>query len=211
MTFPVRLLATIRTNPKMAASKDSLRRDILSRRRSLLPTWAQENSKVIVDKIVNWPQYKKAQRVMFYLAMVDEPSMDELISDALKTGKTVAVPHMGSKYGLMDAAVINSLDELVFGRLNLRVPNPDKLVVSDPNSLDLILVPGVAFDPRGVRLGMGAGYYDRFLQKACHAQMAGICWDFQLVSDLPQEVHDIPVQWIITEERLITVCGKGKM
>ena len=191
-------------------SKQDLRRELVTQRRSLSPNWIAEQSDALSDRIAQWQLFKQAKSVMLYLAMADEPQMDSLISLALKLGKSVSVPALTAKYGHMEAALITSFEDLVIGKLGLRMPDLSRAQIADPATIDLVLVPGVAFDHAGNRLGMGAGYYDRFLARAIHAKTAGVIWDVQLVSAVIREDHDVPVQYVITEEQIL-LCKRGKI
>ena len=191
-------------------SKQDLRRELVTQRRSLSPNWIAEQSDALTDRISQWQLFKQANSVMLYLAMADEPQMDGLISLSLNQGKSVSVPALTTKYGYMEAALITSFEDLVIGKLGLRMPDLSRAQIADPATMDLVLVPGVAFDHAGNRLGMGAGYYDRFLARAIHAKTAGVIWDVQLVSAVIREDHDVPVQYVITEQQIL-LCKRGKI
>lgn len=191
-------------------TKTTLRQEILARRRSLPATWIAEHSITAVETIANWSAFQQAHSVMLFLSMPDEPQMDNLIRIALQHGKQVCIPALGNVQGHMQAAAIQNLDDLVIGKLGLRMPDLAKTPTIHPAELDFVLVPGVAFDIAGNRLGMGAGYYDRFLSKTVNALTAGIAWHFQLLSSLIAEKHDIPVHYIISEQG-IKLCRRGKM
>jgi len=135
--------------------------------------------------------------------------MLSIIEHAWRQGKTVCVPHMRQQFGLMDAGQIDSMDDLVQGRFNLMVPDPRKLKVVDPNSIDLIVVPAVAYDDKGHRLGMGAGYYDRFIPHAHHAVLIGAIWSSQIVDKVPVEQYDQSVHYLLSEDRIIC-CAPAK-
>lgn len=190
--------------------KKEMRREILLRRNTLSTGWVNSQSELIVRFLTNWEPFLQAQNVMLYLAMPGEPNIDGLILFALENGKQVSVPLLTEKFGYMESAAITGLQDLKKGKLNLRVPDPEKITIVDSESIDLILVPAVAFDLNGNRLGMGAGYYDRFLSQATKANTLGVAWSFQMVPFVASEEHDIPVQYVITEEK-ITICSKGKM
>jgi 5-formyltetrahydrofolate cyclo-ligase len=147
---------------------------------------------------------------MFYVAMPDEAQTELLISDALKRGKRVYVPLLGEKYGEMSAAGIASLDELVVGKYGLKMPRRNKIIAVAPDAIDVIVVPGVAFDRSGNRLGMGAGYYDRFFPKTRCDVLLGLAWEFQVVEEVPGEVHDVRMQYLLTEEGFHTCCEGGE-
>jgi len=190
--------------------KKEMRREILLRRNALSANWVNSQSALTVGFLTNWEPFLQAKNVMLYLAMPGEPNIDDLILFALENGKKVSVPLLTEKFGYMESAAITGLQDLKTGKLNLRVPDPEKITIVDPGSLDLILVPAVAFDLNGNRLGMGAGYYDRFLTQASKACTLGVAWSFQIVPFVAAEEHDVPVQYVITEEK-ITICSKGKM
>lgn len=189
--------------------KPSLRQQILAKRRQLTPQQVMNASHIITKELFSWDIFCKAQVCMVFLSMTDEPQMDTIIQHMLDEGKTVCVPRPGPEFGLMDAAIINSLSSVVTGRLGIRTPDAGCPAI-EPQLIDLVLVPGVAFDRAGARLGMGAGYYDRYLRCSSNAILAGIAWSFQIVQDLPQEQHDIPVQWLVTEDGIYD-CIQGKI
>ncbi len=190
--------------------KKDLRREILSRRCSLPSHWVADQSAQTVLRVAAWEPFHKASTVMLYLAMPGEPQMDDLIRLALEAGKRVCVPALGNRYGHMEAAAINGFHDLIIGKLGLRMPDLSRTTILDPATIDLVLVPGVAFDPNGNRLGMGAGYYDRFLARTACAVTAGLSWEFQILPCLAVEDHDIPVHYVISEEK-ISLCKRGKM
>ncbi|MBP2634133.1 MAG: yqgN [Firmicutes bacterium] len=182
------------------SAKQELRKNILAVRRGMSPEEVAAGSAKLADHLCAWPVYQSAKNIMLYLAMPDEPHMDKVISHALAAGKTLCVPHMRETRGLMDAAIITNLDDLVVGQFNLLTPNPATLKLLDPSELDLIIVPGVAFDKEGRRLGMGAGYYDRFLLKAAKTELIGAAWAAQILEKVPTDEHDRPVNYLVTEE-----------
>ena len=140
---------------------------------------------------------------MFYLAMSDEVQTDLIISDALMRGKRVCVPILGKKYDEMTAAEITSLDDLVIGKYGLKMPDPDNSKSVLPASINMVVVPAVAFDGDGNRLGLGAGYYDRFLPEAINSVLIGMAWGSQLTVKLPNEEHDVRMHYLLTENGLI--------
>jgi len=195
---------------KINNNKKELRREILLRRNALSPDWVNSQSAIIVEALAGWEPFLQAKNVMLYLAMPGEPQIDELILFALAKGKQVSVPFLTEKIGYMQSGAITGLQELKRGKLNLRVPDEKNITIVEPETIDLVLVPGVAFDFAGNRLGMGAGYYDRFLAGIPQVCTLGIAWNFQILPFVMSQEHDIPVQYVVTEEK-ITSCRKGKM
>lgn len=189
--------------------KRLLRQNILQKRRQLSPSEVMATSAKLVSHLLTWDVLQKANICMAFLSMADEPQLDELIRHLLDQGKTVCVPRMGPIFGQMDAAAITNLRDIVTGRIGLRMPAPGSITVP-PSDIEVILVPGVAFDRSGNRLGMGAGYYDRFLQYTPNAVLAGIAWGVQVVGNVPSEQHDIPMRWLVTEDGIYD-CMQGKI
>jgi 5-formyltetrahydrofolate cyclo-ligase len=190
--------------------KRRLRREMLAARRALPGAFVAANSELICGQLRDWPPYRAAKTIMLYLAMPDEPQTDGLISDALARGKTVCVPLLHQAYGQMDAAAIDGFEALTVGRLGLKMPDPAKAVSVDPATIELVVVPGVAFDRRGGRLGMGAGYYDRFLPRLGQAMLVGLAWSCQVIDAVPCDEHDVAMHYLLTEGGFMP-CSGGKM
>ena len=187
--------------------KQELRQGMLARRRERTTDEIAAGSSRIAEHLLKWPLYQTAKTVMLYLAMPDEPQTDAILAHALRSGKTVAVPMLRKEYGLMDAARIRGPEDLITGRLGLRMPDPAKAEIIEPSAFDLIIVPGVAFDLSGNRLGMGAGYYDRFLPLADCATSIGAAWSFQIAPSVPRGQYDVPMQYLLTEGGVQSCAG----
>ncbi len=117
---------------------------------------------------------------------------------------------MRKQFGEMDAAVIENLNDLVNGRFNLLVPNPATLKVMDPQLIDLMIVPGVAYDYYGNRLGMGAGYYDRFIPQAPRTILIGAIWSSYILESIPHHSYDMPVHYLLSEDKIIK-CNRSRI
>lgn len=143
---------------------------------------------------------------MLYLAVGQEPNMDEVMRLAHGLGKNVAVPQILPGAGQMEPVRWLPAIELETGRYGIRqIPVAQRSAV-DAAVLDLIVVPCVAIDRQGIRLGMGGGYYDRFLPRLSpNAVVVGVCWHRQLVSELPAEPHDRRLQYVLTENEFSKV------
>ena len=137
--------------------------------------------------------------------MSDEVQLYSLIEKALAEGKRVALPLIVGK-GVMEAVRVRALSDLVPGAFDIPTVREERREIVDPKSLDCVLVPGAAFSRTGARLGLGAGFYDRFLsEKAPQAQRIAVAFSCQLMEDIPVEAHDVKMQWIVTEKERI-VC-----
>ena len=152
----------------------------------------------INKRIIKSSAFLQAETIMFYASTPTEVDTDKMIEVALRMGKRVALPSIETKNTTLRPYKINSPDELVAGKYGIRSPpKTDEIMVSE---LDLIIVPGLAFDRRGSRLGQGMGYYDRFLsQIPSSCTVVGVCYDMQLFPKLPTNMLDIPVHQVVTE------------
>ncbi len=142
--------------------------------------------------------YLNAELVLLYAALDDEINIDSCIEDALRLGKKVALPACLDDKGNMNFYYINSSDDLISGYFSLREPdvNTAQPVTDFHNSV--CIVPGIAFDKSGGRLGYGKGYYDRFLENFSGISI-GLCYNMLIEDMLPLEEYDIRVDYIVTE------------
>ena len=148
-------------------------------------------------------EYRQAKTVALYAPVHNETDTDELLSEALQAGKQVLYPVVcGHTMVLRRVEHIENLQKGAFG-----IPEPAPGGVDyHADAADLIVIPGVAFDLSGNRIGYGKGYYDRFLQPPRIACLVGLCHDFQVLGVLPPaDMHDVPMDVIITDKRIIHV------
>lgn len=152
------------------------------------------------------PQFRKAQMIMLFLSMPGEVETSTLVVRSWSEGKQVAVPRVDWDNIHMVPVEINSLDTgLKTVRYGVREPAVGKVVPLD--LIDLIVVPGIAFDRNGYRVGRGRGFYDRFLaQRELRAVRCGLCFHEQLIEDVPREAHDATMDLIVTDREAIQ-CG----
>jgi len=141
--------------------------------------------------------------VLFYVSFRSEVSTRQMLAEAWRAGKRVAVPYCVA--GRLELVAIEDPDDLAPGTLGILEPrpelrdNPERRV--DPNEPDLIVVPGLAFDRRGNRLGYGQGYYDKLLRLARpDASLVALAFECQLADAVPHLAHDVPVHKILTEQ-----------
>lgn len=141
---------------------------------------------------------------MAYLSCGSELETDGLIRMIIADRKTAALPVVNpARAGHMSAAAVTCIvADIAAGSFGIREPKGTCAAVQ-PENIDLVIVPGIAFDNRGHRLGYGRGYYDRWLEAVPLDRRWGLCFEEQLVERLPNGIHDLPVAGIITEARLI--------
>ena len=145
------------------------------------------------------PDFKEPRKVLCYASMADEVQIRPLMEKWLSLGVTVALPRITGK-GQMEAMSFTDFDSLVEGEYGILTPDPEKGKIIPPEELDLIIVPGIAFDTRGERLGKGGGFYDAYLARATKAKRIALAFSCQLVAKIPMEAHDVLVHKIITEQ-----------
>jgi 5-formyltetrahydrofolate cyclo-ligase len=150
--------------------------------------------------------WRSAKVLLFYAPLPDEPDLWRLLEDALASGKTVALPRFHPEQGAYVACHITRAgSDLQTGKFGIREPRESCSIIP-LNRLDLVLVPGVAFDLNGHRLGRGKGYYDRLLADAA-GSACGVAFDQQIVSQVPSELHDVRLSCILTPTRWHEVTG----
>lgn len=188
----------------LAANKKALRASIKQKRRALSIEYRQQASRKMQAELTRLPCYQAAEYIMLYMAMPDEVQLDELIAMVLKDGKKAVIP-LVTGAGLMEAVELSDMADLVPDKYGIKTVSEEKRRLIAPDKIDLIIVPGVAFDKAGHRLGMGGGFYDRFMLRASRAVRAALAYDCQLLAAVPAEVHDLTVDYIITEKQNIAL------
>lgn len=175
-----------------------LRSEKLRARRDIPPERQRELSRQIVSKLLASPQFQAAKTVMLYRAAADEVDLDGLALTALAQGKCLCYPRCGSG-GELDALCPGSGEAFQTGRYGIQEPDPARSTPVPPGEIDLVVCPCAAFDEAGNRLGMGGGYYDRFLPKCTRAQVTAAAFEAQKAVKVPMEPWDRPVQAVFTE------------
>ncbi|SFC42129.1 5-formyltetrahydrofolate cyclo-ligase [Clostridium uliginosum] len=187
--------------------KRELRKNILKIRREIDLKEKNEFDKIIENKFYESAFYKHSKNLFIYISYESEIETKDIIKKALKDGKNIYIPRIEDDTKVMDVVKIVSLDNLVENKYGILEPAKDELAV-DPNEFDLIIMPGVAFDKTGGRMGYGAGYYDKYLKKIVKpVSKVAFAYDFQVINEVPIDSHDIPINYILTERENIE-CGK---
>ncbi len=182
--------------------KKELRRQVLARLKSMTSGQQMEASGQACALLRKQALWQQAQSVLFFASLPGELDLWPLLVEALDGGKAVALPRFDAEAGCYRACRIRDLAQDVrSGHLGIREP-VERCGKDVVNRLDLILVPGIAFDLHGRRLGRGKGHYDRLLT-AVHGRTCGAGFDEQLVPRVPVEPHDIHLNCILTPTRWI--------
>lgn len=183
--------------------KKSIRSHILDNRSKLGKIQHKIFSETIINQIYESSFYKDAKTIMTFISFGDEVDTHDFIKRSMKDHKKVVVPITFPKTKEIKPSEILDFDELEIGFYNILTPKEEFIRWIDPKDIDLAIVPGIAFDRHGYRVGYGGGYYDRFLSKYSDIIKVGIAFDLQLIHSVPKEEFDIPVDIIITEKEII--------
>lgn len=195
----------MQTSSTVKTAKKMLRQSVLEARRAMTPATRQTASRQILAELYTLPDFVAARTVFLYASMADEVQLYPLMEYCLLLEKTVCLPLITGP-GTMDAVKLSSMDALIPGKFGIKTIDPVRCELVPPSVIDLIVVPGAAFDARGRRLGLGAGYYDRFMaERAPQARRIALAFDCQLADCVPVEPHDQIVDLVITESRCLKV------
>lgn len=189
------------SNPSISERKKGLRQKMLAMRRALSANETESRSSSLKENILSLPEYKNAKKIMAFLAMRGESNLDGFIRQALLDGKEVYIP-VCLPERQMEAGRLIDMEHFEKGPLGLR-NLPAGYEVTSPESLDLVLIPGLAVSQEGIRLGMGAGYYDRYLARVPFEKRVAALWDFQVIPDIPSEPFDQKIAKIVTDKSVI--------
>ena len=187
--------------------KKEFRKKVLDLRNNQDTNSVDHNSKLIIQKLITMDEVKKAKTIMAYLDFNNEVKTDKLIDTLIYLDKKVLIPITILKEKKLIPSQIKDLsNELKIGTYGIREPKEEFVRPVDNKEIDLVIVPGVAYDKDGYRLGYGGGFYDRFLQTLRDdAITIGVAFDLQIFDDIPKESHDAQLDYIITETKTIKI------
>ncbi len=189
--------------------KQTLKQEIFQKRKSLSKEELKEKSLKIKENLYSLDEFKKAKNIMFYVSFGSEVGTRDIIKELLaKKERTIVVPYVVENYPILQLSELKNFDWLevkTFGILE-----PKELYIREFNyeKLDLVIVPGIVFDKKGHRIGYGHGYYDKFLKTVKKdVKNIGLAFELQVVDEIPEEEHDVPVDCVVTEKRVLK-CSK---
>ena len=171
-----------------------------------------ELSRQICEKFLSLPAYAAAKTPMFYIDVRSEVRTRQHLPQALASGKKIVVPWCNDK-GELELFHLTSMDELAVGMYRILEPKPELRLLPEKQvqaeDLDIVMVPGVAFDRSGARMGHGKGYYDKLLQHARKdAPLVALAFECQLFQEIPVAPHDIFMDMIITQKAIYSGNGR---
>lgn len=179
------------------SEKTSLRKFLLDKRDGTSFDLMKITSKVIQKKIKKIDSFRNAQKIGAYYPIGSEIMTQDIIQEALSEGKEIFLPKVIGKN--IEFRKIENFDNLENGTFDIMEPRNECPV---DNNLDVILVPTVGISPKGVRLGYGHGFYDRFLAEN-KIETISLTLEKQIVKNIPASEHDVIINWIVTEDRII--------
>ena len=178
--------------------KKALRAEIKAKKRAMTEEQIAATSDALAQQLYAHPAYKVAKSIFGYLSYNQEVRTMPMLEQAQRDGKRVAVPKV-----IGDAMIFIWLDDL--SRVELGYCNIPEPIDNGPEAIDetaLVMMPGLAFDPTGRRCGYGGGFYDRYLEQHPHHPTIAMCYGFQMFDHLDTDPHDIPVNYVLSQEVL---------
>ena len=179
--------------------KNEIRKEMLSRRKSMDKSTADELSKKICAVVQALDLYKSAEDLCLYMPVNNETDVMYLAKAAFCDGKNIWMPKVNGRE--MDFFLWDENTEMEKGAFG--IPEPKSQIKLEPNENTLVIMPGAAFSLKYERIGYGGGYYDRFLEKHPECKTAAVCFGFQILPELPSEEHDIKPNAIICEDKVL--------
>lgn len=184
------------------SEKQILRRELRALRRSIAPNEKAELDCLLVENVLTTDLYRDADLILLYAPLADEPNLLAIADAAWRDGKEIAFPRSLTDTHTLSFHTVSSLSELTSGEYGISEP-PTYAPIARMTSQTLCIVPALAFDRSGYRLGYGGGYYDRLLADFC-GRTLGLCYHRFLKISLPRNTYDRAVECLITEKEVLS-------
>lgn len=194
----------------VAAQKQTIRKTILAAREALTLAERAHLNQKIIKRIVAMPEYQRARMVLAYMNFGSEFGGALCAAQVLKDGKHLLLPRVNRASGELELYRVDDLAiQLEQGSWGILEPVPERCErLNQLNAVEFALLPGVAFARDGARLGYGGGFYDKLLARMQpHPVLVAAAFALQIVPEVPQEITDVTVDWIVTEHELIACSG----
>ncbi|MGI5912569.1 MAG: 5-formyltetrahydrofolate cyclo-ligase [Syntrophomonadaceae bacterium] len=182
-------------------NRDELRRNMLSRRRSMTDQEVNNLSRRICSRLERLYPVTKANVIMGYNSINNEVNLIPWLVELKRQGRTIVLPRVQG--GQLQAVEVNDWNNMAPGPFGIKEPLGDPIAIE---KIDVVLVPGIVFDAKGYRLGYGKGYYDLFLpglSKQCFN--CGVCYEYQVIDNVFPHKKDVAVHWIVTDQSEIAI------
>lgn len=184
--------------------KKQIRKEILAKRKALSNVEFLEKSTGVLENIIISDLASSSQNIMAFMDFRNEVATKPVIEYLWALEKAVYIPLVDNSTMTITIHRITDFSDMTLSSFGILEPNPEKTPAVDPNVIDLIFAPGVAFDKSGYRIGYGAGMYDKMLAVMDKKPVvAALSFDLQIVDKVPHESHDVKMDYIITETEII--------
>jgi 5-formyltetrahydrofolate cyclo-ligase len=185
--------------------KDLLRKELLKRRDAIPSEVREAKNRVIRERLVSLEEIRSAKALFFFASFRSEVNTLEAVAQLLQAGKRIVLPKVERERHVLLLYEVRSIEELTAGYME--IPEPSVLTgerMVDINGVDAVIIPGAGFDVAGNRIGYGGGYYDRLLSSLTRdVPVIAPAYEEQIVESVPAEPHDIKVDMIVTDRRVI--------
>ena len=189
-------------------NKKDFRSLMLKKRNDLSKDYIDQANKSISKNFLDLDLYKSSQNIFIFVSYKKEIHTHEIIKTALKEGKNIYIPIVNRKTMLMDVSHLHSFDDLKENYMGILEPVKEDYDIVDPNIIDLVITPGLAFDKAGYRIGYGGGFYDKFFASLTNNPIKmGIGYDKQLVESVVHDSNDKPLDYFLSEKGLYKLGG----
>lgn len=188
--------------------KSELRKRLVCRRDQLSPAEIEHKSSLIASRLFTMEAYDKAATVMFFLSFGSEVNTRHMVEETIKRGKRVLAPKtFPEERELIPAQILDWDKDLVSGAYGIPEPGPRCIYPVNPYLVEMLIVPGVAFDKKGNRIGYGGGYYDRFFTLLNpDTPLVALAYELQIIPNVPVDPWDRQVDYIVTEKQIISTA-----
>jgi len=189
---------------ELITKKQEIREKIFAVRKKMSNNTILAKSRFVIENLKLLEEYKSAKTIMCYISLDSEVNTWEFIKSKLADGKEIVVPYIDVN-DVLSVSKLKSFDNLVVGKYGVLEPK-NKLLYDE--KIDLMILPGLAFDVNGSRIGFGKGYFDKFLSKHTKSVKVALAFEEQIIDFIPTTKYDVYMDVIVTDKRLIkSVCG----
>ena len=196
----------LEANRSVSIIKSRLRREFLAARLRLSKHQVDKKSELISNVLFQLPCYRLAKRIALYFPIRNEVDTYRIFKNATESGKKVYYPRIDKFFLIFHE--VDSIESLKSGNLGIPEPNENSPAISTED-LDLLIVPGLAFNPAGGRIGYGKGYYDRSMKQINREKRIALAYSFQIQDSIPVSGFDIDMGHLITELGIVSCAGKN--
>lgn len=186
--------------------KKAIRKAVIKKRDEIPQDVKDEKDLLIRRRLFSLPEFISAKTIFFYASFRSEVETLGMMQESLEMGKRVVLPRVDKKRHMLRLYEIQDLSKLSPGYMGIPEPSRTDERITDIDDVDLVIIPGAAFDYSGNRLGYGAGYYDILLSKRIRKMpVVALAYEEQIVDSIPSEKHDVKVDMIVTDMRVIKI------